>query len=1044
MSLVDENKSSGQYQLDMAGNLTINGPNTTLYTLDIDWPRSVTPTVPKYVDDFPNTDAVPYARDCGPDGRETIRMPRDEELLGHSCTTDRVLWMVYGYHYYVNPSAEATNATLTLLECAPDDEVGEATMRIENDVDGPPPSILGYGKPEPGVETSFDKTRLRWAVYINARSLFQTRILGNCASNFNKSALNCTQDSGTSLWDSSGSKAALEMCYSVVAVQIFSSTLFVPGSHTISGRIDRQISRLTLTTVAFWSVALVLGVLSLSCAFLFHHFGRRGIDLSLLQDPATLGMSIVILRSDPRPQTMRCAVEHVTARPGSRYSQPASRGWKWWSPWGTTSSSLSLTITVIATLIGLLELTSALSSSNTHGLVLASQDTWSYYGWTVLPSLLVSVVGLMVSSIDFNIRVMAPFLCLKAQSAQSANSMLNDNIFGILPFRVWSLVQEGALGLVTMSLGMMVMPFCLVVTGGLFVLSSRPLSDAGISILQSDGFSEGILASLNWTINYPSDLWSPDIGNFPGIEFVPLPAFASDTSAMASFQLPPNFSPTSLSDKSISLTTTITVGKLNCVAIDSQCRVTQLPSFFNLSNPISCSERSVNIPVQMFKRKGCDVPILSSPIMLTRCKDPQITSFSDIDLGKLVEYQSTHHAILVQDTKKREWVFQKVANRNTTTYSNDDDCPFLMRYGEEVFGDCEGSKMGFALCDPYLENIEADVIFSLPSFDILNVTTKTSPGGGHLSDNSPPSRADHPMRVYGMARYLETWSLGTFKINATKISPLAGDDIAPVFWSIMSESESDKPGSGQTSTSGVVSLDDLLNAPTDPGARDKIMSAVEHRWAKAMARIIRGYEKPFEEYDPPREVQAKLTDYDMRWLVQDEKSTRILQGLLAWAAFCLTTATLIFRREGRMDRVLRESPTSIGALYRLLAGSKLLMTPMIFNGVPLDKDARSNGDGRTDNQSTMGNTSGNQNRAWWRLFVSSRGAESMDKRELRRLFDVPGRVYRLKEWDAVEAGLSSKESEAARSGNDTDTPTERSQPRIRKRYGIDYEDIEEA
>jgi len=58
--------------------------------------------------------------------------------------------------------------------------------------------------------------------------------------------------------------------------------------------------------------------------------------------------------------------------------------------------------------------------------------------------------------------------------------------------------------------------------------------------------------------------------------------------------------------------------------------------------------------------------------------------------------------------------------------------------------------------------------------------------------------------------------------------------------------------------------------------------------------------------------------------------------------------------------------------------------------------------------------------------------------ELRRIFDVPGRIYRLKEWD-VEVGVTRAEAETPGNGSN-DGAASRSE--TRKRYGIDFEEDE--
>ena len=176
------------------------------------------------------------------------------------------------------------------------------------------------------------------------------------------------------------------------------------------------------------------------------------------------------------------------------------------------------------------------------------------------------------------------------------------------------------------------------------------------------------------------------------------------------------------------------------------------------------------------------------------------------------------------------------------------------------------------------------------------------------------------------------------------------------------------------------------------------MAAIEVRWARIMARIARTTLTTTDGFEPPRRVNVTRSDRQHQKLVQNEVSTRILQGILG-AMLLLFAVGLVFGR-GNMDRVLPFSPTSVGAIMVLLKGSKIT--------------------GNYDRR--HGQVSGI-------VGIIPAGATCLGKKELRAIFEVPGRMYSLRRRETVVSG-----------GDVALTESENRSKGVEHVYRIDFDD----
>ncbi|KAK3693461.1 hypothetical protein B0T22DRAFT_436641 [Podospora appendiculata] len=377
--------------------------------------------------------------------------------------------------------------------------------------------------------------------------------------------------------------------------------------------------------------------------------------------------------------------------------------------------------------------------------------------------------------------------------------------------------------------------------------------------------------------------------------------FTADTFASPRFRLPPD----ALSASLAAVTTLTSRGRLNCTFIKSRCTEVTIPSFFANSSAIPCNRRTLTVPETLFQRQDC--PQLPPPATLTRlaggydvCRDPGAAILSSMPTDNRT-------ALLTSDPRALVGYFWMPVTGDYEAVKSDvnwaSDCPAILPYGRDVPGDCAAGGMSFAPCSPYLEIAYAEVVFTLPDLGIRNVT---------ISSDRPRV----PVHPYGKSEYLERWQTSLFRANKPSLPQVITSKDLTMLSDVFKEIT--------TTTSGVLSIDDLRS--TDPAARSKVFDALETLWGQTMARVARdnlttttSFEQRYHDYFP---VNVTLMSYARRRVVQNEASTRILQGLLA-AMLASIVVGFAFGSRG-LECLVPLPPTRIGAVWWLLAGSRIL------------------------------------------------------------------------------------------------------------------------
>ncbi len=627
----------------------------------------------------------------------------------------------------------------------------------------------------------------------------------------------------------------------------------------------------------------------------------------------------------------------------------------WWRPLGTTKLSRGGGLALLLLVVSAMETTLVLSKKN-DGIILLDSSKWIHYAWTYIPAFVVVCIGLYVTSMEFSLRLLDPFTALRSGGTGAFRGLFEDQLTGMLPQRIWYLYRGRRWGLLFASISAMLASMATIAVSDLLTLSGDPLMRSDFALLQLDGFNEA--RTYNW-----SDVWMKNI-TLPAWQFQS-PAgpddFRTDSYAFPHLSLTDR-DPGKNINTSVLVTLPAARARLNCSFVDADCRNPTLLSP-NTGAPMACTQWVIDdrVASSYLGSSGCMLNDLNKEFreMKTGCYDPSLTEPS----GDLTAPTPLYRI------PTREYLFGDIY----AGWSRK-DCPGILKYGREVHGDCESSHISFAICRPYVETIDVAVRFALPDFGIQK----------HDPVPPPESNAKAVNTVEMAKNTFQNSGQLWISIQEAENSPFSNlpnsttNELSDTFLAIMSMSRLDR-----------VTPEQIFSARAED--REKVMSSLEQMFmrpfSKALSDVLSN-----STFDTPRTITGTLTDFKSRWLIQNEVSTRILQGLYGTIFICLSISFLLSKD---MDKLLPFPPTSIGSLAKLLAGSKILGDV---------DEANADGTLRRDG-------------------IVPRGAERLTDEELERsgIFNPP-RMFRLGWWKVT--------SRSPESGADQGP---------KRRFGIDFE-----
>jgi len=264
--------------------------------------------------------------------------------------------------------------------------------------------------------------------------------------------------------------------------------------------------------------------------------------------------------------------------------------------------------------------------------------------------------------------------------------------------------------------------------------------------------------------------------------------------------------------------------------------------------------------------------------------------------GNLARNSNDSVRIIQTSTYMRGYVYRYM---NRHILRPEVHCPIIIEYGKDVIGDCASSGMTFLSCSPFLELTDVNASYTLPGLKVDTISRTTT------DSYSPPK----VFSIRGLEELLTKWESVYFGDWKEMTSLLQGYNLQ----------ETNNLLLAITSESGPHPITATEFSGTDLASQAKVVVALESLWARSTSQLAdRGLRVL---YSTPRVVSGTLTDYNRRWVVQNEVSTRILQALYGVILVCLIGGFIQYRK---VDKLLPFPPTSIGAVVKLLAGSEIL------------------------------------------------------------------------------------------------------------------------
>lgn len=539
------------------------------------------------------------------------------------------------------------------------------------------------------------------------------------------------------------------------------------------------------------------------------------------------------------PGSSRPAPETADSVPNS--PQPI----KWYRPWAFKPLFMIVTLASPLLLIVALEILYQKASAN-RGIADIPSNRLIRYTWLYIPTITLAQVGMLFSMLDFEIESMQPFYELLKSRTLAKRSILSYPLGNMTLQSLWNAFRYRQIAVAATATATLFAPTLTIVASGLYSESNvTQTRDTSVHVLDKwnsslydswdrDGYAaSGVLASELVSNNLSFPQWTYDELAIPKLK-------------IESNELGP-YAIADVSDQdyaSLSIRLPSVRGGMNCSLIPS----TAYQGSSAKRGAGSCYPSCYNFDYQ--------VP------------DWCLSNLDQLNLSLIMSEAYDYFGGL-------------------ETIGGARRC-YLIYAG---FGSRNASKVDHftpLLCTTSLEQVEADVVLSLPDYSI---DTRFPPKADEttarlLSDSHVPMRPPD---------YWQTLNYSTPQFNGFFQAILFGKD--------------------------PVAVDTLL----DPA---NLIRASTHTYRILMAQILNAnFRIPRTSAADPISgvIDGTITDPNRARLQQSAISTRILEGLLAILFVCAAIAYLAMDTR----RILPCNPHSIAAIGSLLAGSRFIQEGFI-------------------------------------------------------------------------------------------------------------------
>ena len=591
--------------------------------------------------------------------------------------------------------------------------------------------------------------------------------------------------------------------------------------------------------------------------------------------------------------------------------KPCKINIKWWRPWTTTISCHAFMVFLSSGFIIVLEILLR-RSSRYQGIAEISKNEHMQSAWMYVPAVAIFCLNSVFQEISFTNRIIQPYATMHRSPSTPLKSIHVDLVHRVAVSAMCNSFKLGMYGATAAILATFLGAGLPIAASGL-LRAHIAQSSVGMTAIKANGFDPSM---------------SLCTGNIHE-DYLPIPTFI----LYNNLSYPRwTYGKYALPQISMEIDNHTLLHRIGTSTVNASVQA-ELPAVFGVANCSLMSEKDVTFSIVPgisgsylhFKakaREGC-------PPVSGHLQDAYGTSFRT---GKWMSAQQVFQS---NDTRPSP-------NKINSSYHGElvfePHCPLsfmLLAKGRYSHDMGDGSHIGtnktpsitvedvkYFQCSPHVDQEIVEVEFTLPEFDI--------------SRQNPPRPKAGTRTFYSEAELLNPGNFNAY--------------FPELFVRYDSSSDSPKPNGIEEmfdhffravlDGNGGLSRDQVFRNET--GVIDVILERIEEVYGVIIAQVYsekRRFENRLD--DPASTLNVTLIAAGTTRLLQDETSTRILQGLLGAMVLC-ALVSMIFTRS---KNVLPQNPCSIAAVAAYLADSSILTKEVIPPGSELmnEKELREKG-----------------------------------------------------------------------------------------------------
>ncbi|KAF2032432.1 hypothetical protein EK21DRAFT_87287 [Setomelanomma holmii] len=698
-----------------------------------------------------------------------------------------------------------------------------------------------------------------------------------------------------------------------VASQIMADSLFPKGQGSITGQLTVDKNRLIVSFLILGLVVFVLALTTGICIIL-----SICARFSTTSNPSTIAGKAVCLAAIPSVMELyQACIQQGNQETkylqvyqdvpwlsdGDSWTQSgievnkgdvsvdakniapsAAKVSAWWSPW--SQSILTHVLVVLLPCVGIALLEGFLRISDAHqGITTVTTHGLSQLAWVYIPVLIVFFLNTVSTAISSTNRIIQPYVAMREAPCTASRSLSLDLTNTVMVWAMWLAVKCKHFG-TSAAIFATILDATLPIAISRLYRTHNVEQSNGISVQQTSNFD----ASLSLTTRNTSVESFP----LPGLllfQSLPFPRWSSRNYVLPSLQVNMASGNNLRLDNTDNSTVLVELpalsGILNCTIVDAKPTFSAVPPGLNTINSAGVLRTNFTL--------GDDCPRMSFSSSFS------VSEFVLARLFAVIDLRFANGSVLppaqVNDTGKASYhgpraipphCLLAVAHMARGRYWN---LTQKVNVTDSIF-------MG---CSPFVQQETLAVNLSLPNFDI-DPTQAPAPKPGTKSSYSEA----------------EIVNPGTFMYYLPTIQFQQADPKLPI---LDPDSFFDAVFNGNDGFLASSLMSSNLTFSKDTTLLDRFRERMDYVYGLTVSQIYNGRKRfPVSDEASMPLFNATLVRPVGARIIQDEISTRIVQGILAAMMLCAIASSLLIKG----GRVLPPNPCSIGTVAILLANSSIL------------------------------------------------------------------------------------------------------------------------